>query len=210
MRIDLPLCGFKNCKYQFDGNCTHEDEYETCEFTCMKTKDIPLLVDYIGDFYDNAKCKNCGNEFFKDEQDWKCTYCPECGQALNWTLEITRIIVARSRDFKYKEYLYEKVDKVIKDNRYTRIEIVSGGAKGADALGEQYAKDKGYTLSIFNADWNTYGREAGFIRNYTMAQYASQAKKSVLIAFPIGESKGTRDMIQRAKKEGFDVFVFET
>lgn len=32
MRIDLPCCGFKNCRYQFDGNCTNKKEYERCEY----------------------------------------------------------------------------------------------------------------------------------------------------------------------------------
>lgn len=45
MRIDLPNCGFKNCKYCFDGNCTKPEEYDRCEFIKMKlneNKDEPL------------------------------------------------------------------------------------------------------------------------------------------------------------------------
>ena len=30
MRIDLPSCGFRNCKYHFDGNCTKISEYDKC------------------------------------------------------------------------------------------------------------------------------------------------------------------------------------
>ena len=30
MRIDLPRCGFRNCKYCFDGNCNKKSEYDKC------------------------------------------------------------------------------------------------------------------------------------------------------------------------------------
>lgn len=32
MRIDLPTCGFKSCRYCFDGNCTKRVEYDRCEY----------------------------------------------------------------------------------------------------------------------------------------------------------------------------------
>lgn len=37
MRIDLPTCGFKNCKYYFDGNCKNKNEYEKCDYAHFKT-----------------------------------------------------------------------------------------------------------------------------------------------------------------------------
>lgn len=37
MRIDLPTCGFKNCRYYFDGNCKNKNEYEQCDYTRFKT-----------------------------------------------------------------------------------------------------------------------------------------------------------------------------
>lgn len=45
MRIDLPLCNFRNCKYQFDGNCRDKVEYEQCEFTRIKNR---LQIDTSG------------------------------------------------------------------------------------------------------------------------------------------------------------------
>ena len=38
MRADLPLCNFKNCKYQFDGNCTDEKRYDECDYTRLYQK----------------------------------------------------------------------------------------------------------------------------------------------------------------------------
>ena len=76
----------------------------------------------------------------------------------------------------------------------TDIEIVSGTAKGADQLGEKYAKEKGYPVKQFPADWSK-GKSAGYVRNEEMAKYAD-----ALIAFWNGLSKGTGHMIDLAKK----------
>ena len=44
-------------------------------------------------------------------------------------------------------------------------EIVTGGARGADVLAEKYAKENGMALRLFPAEWDRYGRKAGYIRN---------------------------------------------
>lgn len=36
MRIDLPLCSFKDCRHNFDGNCRSEERKEKCEFDVYK------------------------------------------------------------------------------------------------------------------------------------------------------------------------------
>jgi len=82
------------------------------------------------------------------------------------------------------------------------IEIVSGGARGADALGERYAKDRGYSLRVFPAEWDRYGKRAGYLRNAEMAKYAN-----ALLAFWDGESRGTRHMIQIARESGLKVGI---
>ena len=73
---------------------------------------------------------------------------------------------------------------------------------GADALGERYARDRGYALKVFPAEWKKWGRAAGPIRNAQMADYAD-----ALIAFWDGESSGTRDMIRKAEEKGLKVYV---
>lgn len=83
-------------------------------------------------------------------------------------------------------------------------EVVSGGARGVDALGERFARENGLPLKKFPADWKKHGRRyAGFIRNKDMADYAD-----ALIAIWDGKSKGTLDMIKQAKKAGLVVRVF--
>jgi hypothetical protein len=81
-------------------------------------------------------------------------------------------------------------------------EVVSGGARGADKLGEQWAYEKGLPIMCFPAQWDTYGKAAGYIRNREMAQYAD-----ALIAFWDGKSKGTKNMIDEAKKQGLIIKV---
>lgn len=55
------------------------------------------------------------------------------------------------------------------------LQIVSGGAKGADASGEAFAKLHGCGLKMFPADWDKYGKGAGHMRNKQMANYADAA-----------------------------------
>jgi predicted Rossmann fold nucleotide-binding protein DprA/Smf involved in DNA uptake len=69
-----------------------------------------------------------------------------------------KVIVAGTRTFNNYELLKNKLDEFLKD--IEDIEIVSGGARGADALGERYAKEKGYKVTYFPADWNRFGKSA--------------------------------------------------
>jgi len=124
---------------------------------------------------------------------------------------MTRIIIAGSRQFNDYEKMLKTLDEfgVHLINTIDTVEIISGHAPGADALGEKFAKAYGYPLKIFPADWKKYGRATGPIRNEQMAKYAAKADRGILIAFPIGESKGTRNMIKLAQQYGFEVEIVE-
>ena len=119
-----------------------------------------------------------------------------------------KVIIAGGRFFNDYDLLFRYCEKILSNQK--EIEIVSGCAKGADKLGERYAKQKGYPIKEFPADWynlndpciikiNKFGKKynalAGHNRNKEMAEYADS-----LIAFWDGESKGTKDMIDLAKK----------
>ena len=106
-----------------------------------------------------------------------------------------KVIIAGCRDFNNYNLLKSTCDNILKNQE--KIEIVSGTARGADQLGEQYAQEKGLEIKKFPADWETYGKRAGFLRNAQMAMYAD-----ALIAFWDGQSKGTMNMIELAKKHG--------
>ena len=111
-----------------------------------------------------------------------------------------KVIIAGSRDFNDYEAVKNYADHILSNQ--SGIEIVSGGANGADKLGEQYAKEKGYKLTIFKADWDKYGKSAGPKRNAQMAEYAD-----ALIAFWDGQSRGTKNMIELAEKHKLKFMV---
>ena len=124
---------------------------------------------------------------------------------------MVRIIICGSREFNDYAKLCRVMDNIgihsIANNDY--VEIISGHARGADMVGEKFANQYGYPLKVFPADWNTYGKSAGMIRNRQMADYAAQADEAIVVAFPIGASRGTRNMIDTSRKHGFDVYVIE-
>ncbi len=122
---------------------------------------------------------------------------------------MTRVIIAGSRDF-YSPGIFNNVmTEFLSDIPEDELEIISGGCRGADAIGEQYAKDWNIKCTVFPAEWDKYGKAAGPIRNEQMAKYAAEADRGMLIAFPIGESKGTRNMIKLAQQYGLEIYVIE-
>lgn len=107
-----------------------------------------------------------------------------------------KTIIAGGRDFTNYEFAREKLLE------YEITEIISGGARGADQIGEQFAREQNKPLKVFPADWNKYGKSAGYRRNEQMAEYGEQ-----LIAFWDGKSKGTKHMIDLAVKNKLKVKV---
>lgn len=89
-----------------------------------------------------------------------------------------------------------------------KVLIVSGGAKGADSLAERYAKEMHFPLIVFPAEWDKYGKSAGYKRNELMHQYISHFKKRGCAAFWDGVSKGTASNFSLAKKYGNDIKKF--
>ena len=114
-----------------------------------------------------------------------------------------RIIVAGSRTFQDFSLLCRELDALLSQYPGLRPVIVSGGARGADSLGIEYASLAGCESVVFPAKWDLYGKSAGFIRNQEMLRYAcSRHALPFLVAFWDGESKGTSHMIRIAAKEG--------
>lgn len=124
-----------------------------------------------------------------------------------------RIIVSGSRGFSDYEFIKKELDSRIKDIVVERfllhdeVQIVTGGAKGVDALAERYADTNEFNQQIFYAIWKTHGKSAGFIRNANMLSYAvnNGIENAALIAFWDGKSKGTKHMIDIATKKGIEV-----
>lgn len=114
-----------------------------------------------------------------------------------------RIIIAGSRDYDNYEEAAKLIDEFIKDIDTSNPVIISGGAKGADKIGEEYAARNDLDCVVYRANWGKYGKQAGVIRNGEMAKNAD-----CLLAFWNGESRGTYNMINTAKKRKLKVRVF--
>jgi len=118
----------------------------------------------------------------------------------------TRIIIAGGRNFYDYTLLSKKCSEIITD---CNTEIICGMAKGADTLGEQYAKEHNFRVKYFPADRGKLKKAAGFARNIDMGDYAIKVKDSILIAFWDYKSSETGHMISYAKKIGLKVYIFK-
>lgn len=95
---------------------------------------------------------------------------------------------------------YQLLTEVLSNHQISKI--ISGGARGADSLGERYAKENGIEVEIYRPDWDKYGKSAGFLRNTTIVE-----NSEIIIAFWDGKSHGTQDTINKCKKSGKEVII---
>ena len=111
-----------------------------------------------------------------------------------------RVAIVGSRGFSDSRLLASTMCTVLE--HYTITEVVSGGARGADTLGEQWAKAHGIPTRVFLPDWNRFGRSAGFRRNRDIIDNCD-----LCVAFWDGQSRGTKSSIDLAKQAGKRVLV---
>lgn len=109
-----------------------------------------------------------------------------------------RVIIAGTRTIRSLPL----VRRAIEESGFDVTEVVSGGARGVDGIGEVWARIRKVPTKVFPADWSQ-GKKAGPLRNEQMAAYAD-----ALVAVWNGKSRGTADMIERAKAHGLKVHVF--
>lgn len=116
--------------------------------------------------------------------------------------EVFRVIIAGGRDFSDYEMLLAQMDKLLVRYKPQEIQIVCGEARGADTLGKRYAQERGIQVTSFPADWERYGKRAGYLRNAEMAENAD-----ALVAFWDGKSRGTANMIELARQRGLQIRI---
>lgn len=107
-----------------------------------------------------------------------------------------KIGVVGSRTFKD----YDRLKAVLDGLKPTTI--VSGGANGADKLGERYADENGLNKIIHLPNWDKYGNSAGFRRNTDIIN-----DSDMVIACWDGVSRGTRDSMGKAHKLKKDLYI---
>jgi hypothetical protein len=110
-----------------------------------------------------------------------------------------KVIVAGGRDFNDGVLLGQAMLPYRDDPATT---VICGMARGADALGAVWARHHGLPVIEMPAQWDLYGKSAGYRRNVEMAKVAD-----VLMAFWDGKSRGTAHMIQIAKDHGLPTTI---
>lgn len=111
-----------------------------------------------------------------------------------------RLAVVGSRTFSDTKLAH----KILDEYKSLISQIVSGGAAGADTIGEKWAKSNNISTNIIYPEWDKYGKRAGYIRNMLIVD-ASDA----ILAFWDGKSKGTKHTIDYAMKLGKAVRIIE-
>lgn len=109
-----------------------------------------------------------------------------------------KVAIVGSRDFTD----YERFKKAIEGVVFEGDTIISGGARGADSLARRYAVEKGLQYVELPAQWETYGKSAGFRRNQQIVEEAE-----FVVAFWDYESKGTKSTIDLAIKSEKLIYV---
>lgn len=104
-----------------------------------------------------------------------------------------RVAIIGSRTFEEYSILVNCLNKFQETSKITSI--VSGGARGADSLAEKYAFNYNIPFTSHLAEWEIYGKSAGFIRNEKIIKDCD-----CVIAFWDGLSKGTLHSLNLANK----------
>ncbi|MEY4565403.1 MAG: Salinibacter virus [Planctomycetota bacterium] len=107
-----------------------------------------------------------------------------------------KVVIAGSRSINNEELVFQAIEEA----SFEITEVISGGAKGVDRIGEAWAKNRNIPIRIMKPVWTHKG--AGLARNAEMAEVAD-----ALIAVYDGESKGTKHMIETMEKKGKRVFT---
>lgn len=115
---------------------------------------------------------------------------PEC--------QPVKLAVVGSRTFNDYEYMVETL------KWFDIKKIISGGARGADKCAERYAAEHGIDFQVFEANWDKFGKSAGYRRNVQIIEAADE-----VVAFWDGKSPGTQHDIQLAEERGKPVYIIK-
>lgn len=104
-----------------------------------------------------------------------------------------KIAVVGSRSIKDEKMVHAFMEECI--NWQKDDVVVSGGAKGVDHFAETFADKHDLETLIFTAQWDVYGKAAGFIRNEDIIKACD-----LCICVWDGESHGAKHDIELCKK----------
>lgn len=114
-----------------------------------------------------------------------------------------KLIVAGGRDFTDTNRMIAKLQKLVESGEITDSpELVCGMARGADMLAYSLWANNKMPIHNFPANWDKYGKSAGYRRNQEMGEFADAA-----VCFWDGNSKGTKHMIDIMNRLNKPVYV---
>lgn len=114
-----------------------------------------------------------------------------------------RLLITGSRTWDNIDYI-RSIFTTLGEEICDSITLVSGACPtGADRLGEIVATELGWGVELYPADWNTYGKRAGFVRNSQMVD----TNPDLMVAFIHNKSKGASMTVNLGKKKGLPIKV---
>ncbi|BBC43622.1 DprA-like DNA processing chain A [Mycobacterium phage AN9] len=116
-----------------------------------------------------------------------------------------RVLITGSRVWKDRSMVWGALANELRRSP-SGLVVVHGGARGADDIADRWAwgkRQEGYNVTpeLHRADWDRYGKRAGILRNIEMVQ----AGADLCLAFPLGNSVGTRHCMREAERAGIPV-----
>lgn len=115
-----------------------------------------------------------------------------------------RILVTGSRDWRNARTILDAIRYQVSVDPWQEVTVVHGGARGADQMAGIAAYQAACYQEVHPADWEKYGRRAGFVRNAEMVN----AGADVCLAFIRNNSKGATMCAQLAEKAGIPVVYY--
>ena len=112
-----------------------------------------------------------------------------------------RLLITGSRYFNDAGLMSAAISDAVSTLRgfgFDRIVLVHGGARGADMLAAHIGRSMGLEIEAHPARWDVFGRAAGPVRNKEMVELGAD----LMLAFPVGESRGTRGCMELAREKG--------
>ena len=111
-----------------------------------------------------------------------------------------RVLVCGSRHFANTPLLERVLDALEPQPTL----IIHGNARGADRMAGSWAIAHGLPVEVYPAQWDTYGRAAGSIRN---KQMLDEGRPDRVVAFPVAGGRGTQNMMRQAEEAGIPVLT---
>lgn len=114
-----------------------------------------------------------------------------------------RVLVCGDRNWNDPAAIRRELERL--DPAHTTI--VHGAARGADSIAGRIARELGFEVEAHPAEWQTYGKGAGPIRNRKML--STGIDRAFAFHPDLEQSKGTADMVGLLRSAGIPVTVFD-